>query len=233
MNTTDKHKILLVEDDINFGSVLKAYLELFEFETQWVTDGQSTMQLLGNAKFDLCVLDVMLPHADGFSIAERIRKLTPQTPFIFLTAKTLKKDILRGYDTGADDYITKPFDSEVLLRKIRAILQRTATINLHSCKDQIFTIGNYRFDYAVRDLSIGKESRLLSPHEADLLRLLCERMNEILPRDLALKTIWGEESYFTTRSMDVYVTKLRKYLKKDPNIKIMNIHGNGFRLIST
>ena len=172
----------------------------------------------------------MLPNVDGFTIAENIRKLNKQVPFIFLTAKTLKEDILRGYSTGADDYLTKPFDSEILLCKIDAILKRNGNqSNLPDLEE--FLIGKLSFNYKLRILESGENKINLSPKESDLLKLLCQHKNEILPRDLALKSIWGDDSYFTTRSMDVYITKLRKYLKSEQKVQIVNVHGNGYRLI--
>jgi DNA-binding response OmpR family regulator len=171
----------------------------------------------------------MLPNIDGFSIAREVRKVNRTIPLVFLTAKTLKEDILRGYNIGADDYITKPFDTEVLLCKIRAILKRESPQTGH--EETQFTIGSYEFDSALRQISRGNEKQRLSPKESDLLKLLCQNMNELLPRETALRKIWGEDGYFTARSMDVFVTKLRKYLAGDPSIEIKNIHGSGFLLV--
>jgi DNA-binding response OmpR family regulator len=223
-------KILLVEDDRNFGSVLKAYLEMNDFSVTWIDDGRDALKAFNDERFSICVLDVMLPHVDGFTIAEHIRKLDQHIPFVFLTAKTLKDDILRGYATGADDYITKPFDSEILLCKIEAILHRKKE-GFKSEEQDIYQIGKLKFQYKLRTLQTGKEVQKLSPKEASLLKLLCQYKNEVLPRELALKSIWGDDTYFTTRSMDVFITKLRKYLSDDPEIEIINIHGNGYRLI--
>lgn len=227
-----KAKILLVEDDHNFGSVLKSYLEMNDFMVDWVDDGKNALQTFHSGNYQLCVLDVMLPNVDGITIAKNIKELDATVPFIFLTAKTLKEDILKGYQTGADDYLTKPFDSEVLIYKIKAILQRkSSSADKLPHDDEAFQLGKYTFDYRVRSLIIDGKTLKLSPKEAELLKLLCSHKNDILYRDVALKSIWGEESYFTTRSMDVYITKLRKYLKKDPDIEILNVHGNGFRLL--
>ena len=226
----NQEKILLVEDDQNFGSVLKAYLEMFDYLVTWVDDGKDAVKTFNETEFSICVLDVMLPNVDGFTIAENIRKLNKQVPFIFLTAKTLKEDILRGYSTGADDYLTKPFDSEILLCKIDAILKRNGNqSNLPDLEE--FLIGKLSFNYKLRILESGENKINLSPKESDLLKLLCQHKSEILPRDLALKSIWGDDSYFTTRSMDVYITKLRKYLKSEQKVQIVNVHGNGYRLI--
>mgnify|MGYP006300342095 FL=1 len=220
--------IFLVEDDLSFGAVLKSYLELNDFEVTWVDDGKFAAEKFRNGNYHICILDVMLPNVDGFTIGKEIRKTNKIIPMVFLTAKTLKEDILRGYNLGADDYITKPFDTEVLLCKIRAILKRESP---QDGKDEVqFTIGSYEFDSALRQISHGDEKQKLSPKESDLLKLLCQNMNELLPRETALRKIWGEDGYFTARSMDVFVTKLRKYLAGDPNIEIKNVHGSGFLL---
>ena len=226
-----KANIFLVEDDQNFGSVLKAYLEMNGYYVHWIDDGKDALKEFTQQTFDICLLDVMLPNLDGFSIAEGIKKLSPDIPFIFLTAKTLKQDILRGYSTGADDYVTKPFDSEVLICKVEAILFRSGTKITPEKAPEIYTLGKYAFNHDLREIRSGDKIQSLSPKESELLRLLCQHMNKVLPRELALRSIWGEESYFTTRSMDVFITKLRKYLKDDPGVEIINIHGNGFRLM--
>ncbi len=226
-----KANIFLVEDDFNFGSVLKAYLEMNDFSVSWVADGNDALKEFNSHEFDICLLDVMLPHIDGFKIAENIKKLNPEIPFVFITAKTLKEDVLKGYSKGADDYITKPFDSEVLICKIDAILSRTVKEQSINTTLTIFSLGRYNFNLDLREIEIEGEMQKLSPKESELLHLLCKHKNNVLPRELALNSIWGEDSYFTTRSMDVYITKLRKYLKKDPSIEIINIHGNGYRLV--
>lgn len=226
-----KANIFLVEDDHNFGSVLKAYLEMNGFQVSWVDDGKDAIPEFKQKRYDLCVFDVMLPNMNGFTIAESIKKINPAIPFIFLTAKTLKADILKGYATGADDYITKPFDSEVLICKIEAILSRTQGQAGIASQSETYAIGIYFFDPTLREIRLEKTARKLSPKESELLHLLCQYRNKVLPREHALRTIWGEESYFTTRSMDVFIAKLRKYLKADPTVEIMTVHGNGFRLI--
>jgi DNA-binding response OmpR family regulator len=203
-----------------------------DFSVDWVDDGKHALQIFHSGNYHLCVLDIMLPNVDGITIAKNIKELDASVPFIFLTAKTLKEDILKGYQSGADDYLTKPFDSEVLIYKIKAILQRKNLSGISIPNDQeTFQLGKYTFDYRVRSLIIDDKPIKLSPKEAELLKLLCHHKNDILYRDVALKSIWGEEGYFTTRSMDVYITKLRKYLKNDPAIEILNVHGNGFRLL--
>ncbi|KOH46663.1 response regulator transcription factor [Sunxiuqinia dokdonensis] len=223
-----KHHLFLLEDDLSFGAVLKSYLELNDFEVTWVDDGSRALERFRSTPFDLCLLDVMLPHVDGFTVGAEIRKIDKQVPFIFLTAKSLKEDVLRGFSIGADDYITKPFDTEVLICKIKAILNRNGQIKqVRSVQHQL---GNYLFDVPLRKISIGEKQQTLSPKEADLLEMLCLNKNELLPRETALLKIWGDDGYFTARSMDVYITKLRKYLADDSSIEIKNVHGSGFLL---
>jgi DNA-binding response OmpR family regulator len=221
----NKHSIFLVEDDENFGSVLKSYLEMNDFNVSWYKDGADAIANFDSLKFDFCILDIMLPNADGFTVAKKIKSINAEIPTIFLTAKTLKEDVLEGYKIGADDYVTKPFDSEVLLYKIKAILKRNSDQTEDSAN---FEIGKYTFDSELRILSIADDKVKLSPKESELLKMLCMHENKILDRDKALNEIWGEDGYFTARSMDVYITKLRKYLKNDPSIEIENIHGSGF-----
>ena len=225
-------KILLVEDDPNFGIVLKDYLTLSNFNVVHAKDGLEGLIMFKNEDFDLCILDVMMPRKDGFSLAEDIRKSNKEIPIIFLTAKTMKEDILRGYQVGADDYLNKPFDSEVLLYKINAILQRKDADKGVEEEAFEFTIGNFHLNSKLRHLTInGNEPIKLSPKESKLLRLLAVYKNDLLPRELALTKIWRDDNYFTSRSMDVYIAKLRKYLKEDPKVEILNIHGEGFRLV--
>ena len=228
-----KKRILLVEDDLNFGTVLKSYLELNELLVDWVDDGKNALKKFEKEAYDLVLLDVMLPHVDGFTIAREIRNKDRKTPFIFITAKTLRDDIVEGYKTGADDYITKPFDSEILLYKIRVILNRGDS-NQQEIEREIYKLGIFTFDYRARQLdSEHKEKkRSLSPKESELLKLLIDHQGDILPKSLALNRIWGDANYFTTRSMDVYIAKLRKYLSTDPRVKIITLHGAGYRLIS-
>jgi two-component system OmpR family response regulator len=223
-------KILLVEDDVNFGAILKSYLELSDYDVTWVDDGAHAISTFYSTQFSICILDVMLPNVDGFSIARSIRDTHPNVPLIFLTAKTLKADILEGFKSGADDYVTKPFDSEVLLFKIKAILKRQEPGRTHQ-EPKEYAIGKYRFDPFLRTITFENDVRKISPKEAELLKMLSQEKNSVLPRELALKTIWGDDNYYTTRSMDVFITKLRKYLDKDPNVEIENIHGTGYRLL--
>jgi len=227
------YKILLAEDDQNFGDVLKSYLEMHDFDVHLATDGALGWTAFQQNKFDLCILDVMMPKKDGFTLATDIRTLNTDVPIIFLTARSMKEDILEGFKSGADDYVSKPFNSEELLARIHAILKRSGSRDngMESIKD--FTIGKYTFNFPLRILTYNgdkENTEKLSPKEAELLRMFCFKKNDVLSRTEALTKIWGEENYFTARSMDVFITKLRKYLKRDPDIEIVNIHGNGFQL---
>ena len=224
----EKQHIFLVEDDLSFGSVLKSYLEINDYTVTWVDDGKLALDKFRNGKYHICILDVMLPNIDGFTVGREIRSIDKEIPMVFLTAKILKEDILKGYNAGADDYITKPFDTEVLLCKIQAVIKRQTLNPVND--DTLFTIGRYRFDSKLRQISMNDETVKLSPKESDLLKLLCQNQNELLPRETALRKIWGDDGYFTARSMDVFITKLRKYLAGDPAIEIKNIHGSGFLL---
>ncbi|WP_343305254.1 response regulator transcription factor [Chitinophaga niabensis] len=226
-----KPKILLAEDDTNLGMVLKNYLELNDYEVELCRDGILALAAFRREKFDICLLDIMMPNMDGFKLAEEIRDVDPDIPLFFLSAKTMKEDIIQGYKLGADDYISKPFDSELLLLKIKAILKRNQELNNKEEETFEFSIGSYSFNSRLRTLVKDGESHTLSPKENELLHMLCEHKNDLLPREVALKKIWGSDTYFNGRSMDVYIAKLRKYLKEDTNIEIVNIHGNGFRLV--
>lgn len=228
---SQKKSIFFVEDDLSFGTVLKSYLEICNFSVIWLDDGKHALSTFKERSFDLCLLDVMLPHIDGFAIGREIRAIDPNIPIIYLTAKSLKEDIITGYRIGADDYIIKPFDADVLLYKIAVVLKRSE--GTAAGDSQLFKIGKYIFDYKLREIRLEGERQLISPKESALLKLLCEHKNELLPREIALKRIWGDDGYFTTRSMDVFITKLRKYLKDDPSIEIRNIHGSGFILTHT
>jgi len=225
-------KILLVEDDPNFGTVLKDYLALNDYNVTHAKDGIEGLIMFKNNDFDLCILDVMMPRKDGFSLAQDIRSTNKEVPIIFLTAKTMKEDVLRGYQVGADDYLNKPFDSEVLLFKIKAILQRKESETTTENEQFEFNIGTFFFNSKLRHLSVGdNEPQKLSPKESKLLRMLALHKNDLMPRELALTKIWRDDNYFTSRSMDVYIAKLRKYLKQDDGVEILNIHGEGFRLV--
>lgn len=228
-----KIKLLLVEDDTNFGAVLKDFLTFNDYDVVHAVDGEDGWKKFNSDKYDLCILDVMMPKKDGFTLAKEIREVNKQVPIIFLTAKSMKSDVLHGYQVGADDYLNKPFDSEVLLYKIKAITERggAETAEAEENTQTEFKIGTFTFDSKLRNLSNGTEEYKLSPKENALLKLLCQHMGDLMPRELALVRIWKDDNYFTARSMDVYIVKLRKYLKSDPKVSISNIHGEGFRLV--
>ncbi len=227
-----KKKILLVEDDPNFGTVLKDYLSMNNYDVVHAKNGMEGFEKFKKDDYDLCILDVMMPYKDGFTLAKEIREKNKDVPIIFLTAKAMKEDVLKGYKVGADDYLNKPFDSEVLLMKIKAIIQRKASDTVADSKQFEFKIGHFHLNSKLRFLSYkGGEQIKLSPKENELLRLLALHENDLMPRELALTKIWRDDNYFTSRSMDVYIAKLRKYLKVDENVEILNIHGEGFRLV--
>lgn len=223
------HRILLAEDDPNFGTVMHDYLDINDYEVTLCRDGKEAQEKFDKGFYDLCILDVMMPLMDGFALAKYIRSKNKEIPIIFLTAKSMKTDMLEGYRIGADDYITKPFDSEILLMKIKAILHRSKDED--AGKPMQFIIGSLQYDHKLRTLTTKETTYRLSPKEGELLRMLCLRMNDLLKRETALKKIWGDDNYFTARSMDVFVAKLRKYLSADPKIQLENIHGSGFRLM--
>ncbi|WP_223033260.1 response regulator transcription factor [Hanstruepera marina] len=230
--TEQQKKILLVEDDPNFGTILKDYLIMNEYEVTHAKNGMEGFEKFKKDDFDLCILDVMMPYKDGFTLAKEIREKNTDVPIVFLTAKAMKEDVLKGYKVGADDYLNKPFDSEVLLMKIKAIIQRKATETVADSKQFQFKIGKFDLNSKLRFLTYdGGEQIKLSPKENELLRLLALHENDLMPRELALTKIWRDDNYFTSRSMDVYIAKLRKYLKLDPKVEILNIHGEGFRLV--
>ncbi len=222
-------KVLLCEDDENLGMLLREYLQAKGYSTVLCPDGEAGFREFMKAKFDICVLDVMMPKKDGFTLAQDIRQANSETPIIFLTAKTLKEDILEGFKIGADDYITKPFSMEELVFRMEAILRRVRGKKIK--ESTVYNIGEFVFDTQKQLLTIGEKQTKLTTKENELLALLCSHSNEILQRDFALKTIWIDDNYFNARSMDVYITKLRKHLKDDPQIEIINIHGKGYKLI--
>lgn len=226
-----KYKVLLAEDDANLGSVLKDSLELEDNYVELFSDGDQAWKAFNKDDFDICILDVMMPLKDGFTLAKEIKKVAPKMPIIFLTAKSMKEDKLEGFKIGADDYITKPFSFEELQLRINAIMRRIESAVLPSELQDEFKIGAYTYIDNDRALEINGEKVKLTTKEAELLKLLAHNKNKIVDRDIALKSIWGNDNYFTGRSMDVYITKLRKYLKQDANIEIANIHGQGFKLI--
>jgi len=223
----EKTRILLVEDDANLGSLLKEYLIAKGYYADLQPDGEKGLMAFKREHYDLCILDIMMPVKDGFTLARDISIMNPDIPFIFLTAKSMKTDILRGFGIGADDYITKPFSMEELLMRIEAILRRTTKTS----SQDMFKLGTLIFDANKQLLRKGSETFKLTTKESDLLKLLCQHSNQILERNHALKAIWKDDSYFNARSMDVYITKLRKHLKDEPGIQIINVHGKGYKLI--
>jgi len=225
-----KANILLVEDDTNLGYVIQDNLRLNKYSVSLYTDGQSALTGFLSSKFDVCILDVMLPKKDGFQLATEIREINRAVPIVFLTAKSMTEDKIKGFKLGADDFITKPFDFEELLLRIEAILKRTMD-DSNGSNSSTFKLGKYLFESENQLLKIEKEEIKLTKKECDLLKLLCLQQNNILSRELTLKTIWGNDDYFSGRSMDVFISKLRKYLKQDERIKIINVHGVGFKMI--
>ncbi|MDT8400648.1 MAG: response regulator transcription factor [Bacteroidales bacterium] len=222
-------KILLAEDDTNLGTLLTDYLEAKDYRVVHLTDGQKALDTFRTETFDLCLLDIMLPEIDGISLAKKIRKIEKDVPFIFLTAKSLERDKLEGFSVGADDYITKPFSMEELLYRIEAILRRTKSFTDEEADE--YKLGKFTFYPRTQILDSDEGLQKLTTKESELLKLLCQNKNEVLERNYALRTIWVDDNYFNARSMDVYITKLRKYLKTDPSITILNIHGKGYRLL--
>ncbi len=229
---TDKVKILLAEDDRNLGTILRTYLEAKGFSPRLCINGQEALDAFNKEPFDFCVLDVMMPIKDGFAVAKEIRKVDANIPVLFLTAKSLEEDKLKGFQSGGDDYLTKPFSMEELLARIEAILRRSARATDNAGDKGVFSIGKFNFDYNHQILSINGVDQKLTSKEAELLKLLCDHLNQTVDRSFALNRIWQNDSYFNARSMDVYIAKLRKYLKEEPNIELINVHGIGFKLVS-
>ncbi|MEI6681576.1 MAG: response regulator transcription factor [Bacteroidota bacterium] len=224
-------RLLLAEDDRNLGNILKNYLEAKGYATTLCVNGQEATDTFARKEFDFCILDIMMPVKDGFTVASEIRAVNKKIPILFLTAKALQEDKLRGFEIGADDYITKPFSMEELLLRIHAILRRTDETAKPAGADSTYTIGIYTFDYNRQTLISKNKEQKLTSKEAGLLRLLCTHANEVLDRPTALNEIWNDDSYFNARSMDVYIVKLRKYLKGDPRVELLNVHGVGFKLV--
>ena len=226
-------RVLYVDDEADIRMIVEFALEDEEgLEIRLCASGAEALAMVADYRPDIVLLDVMMPNMDGFTLAEEIRDINPDVPLFFLSAKTMKDDIIQGYKLGADDYITKPFDSEVLLHKIKAILKRNEEMHKEEINAE-FDLGKYHFNPRLRELAINGKVQTLSPKENELLKMLSEYKNDLLPREAALKKIWGSDTYFNGRSMDVYIAKLRKYLKEDSSIEIVNIHGNGFRLVVT
>jgi DNA-binding response OmpR family regulator len=229
--STEKTKILLAEDDPNLGFLLEEYLRAKDFDVTLAVNGKEAFDMFCKHSYDLCLLDVMMPLKDGFTLAKEIRVSNKQVPIIFLTAKSMKEDTIEGFNAGGDDYMTKPFSTEELLARIQAVLRRSMkSIALENTQTE-FTIGKYKFNTETQLLKGGTEDVKLTTKEGQLLRLLAINQNDILDRSFALKTIWHDDNYFNSRSMDVYITKLRKYLKQDPKVEIVNVHGKGFKLL--
>jgi len=224
-----KTRILLAEDDENLGSLLQEYLNAKNYEAELFGDGEKAFRAFEKNHFDFCILDIMMPVKDGLTLASEIRMIDKEIPIIFLTAKNMKEDVLEGFERGADDYISKPFSMEELIYRIEAILRRTK--GGFEKKDQCYNLGKFIFDTKKQTLSLDDKVQKLTTKESDLLKLLCNNLNRILERNFALKAIWIDDNYFNARSMDVYITKLRKYLKEDPSVQIINVHGKGYKLI--
>jgi len=225
-----KTKLLLAEDDENLGLLLKEYLVAKGYDADLYPDGEAAYKGFMKEHYDICILDVMMPKKDGFTLARDIRIVNADIPVIFLTAKNMKDDVLEGFKLGADDYITKPFSMEELIMRIEAILRRTSQEGLSSSQ-QVFTLGRFTFDTRKQTLSEGEETVKLTTKESELLKLLCQNANKVLERNYALKSIWIDDNYFNARSMDVYITKLRKHLKDETSVEIINVHGKGYKLI--
>ena len=224
-------RVLLAEDDRNLGNILKNYLEAKGYTTTLCINGQETIENFNRKEFDFCILDIMMPVKDGFTVSREIRAVDAKIPILFLTAKSMQDDKLQGFEAGADDYITKPFSMEELLLRMHAILRRTEDQGRNIEQENIFKLGQYIFDFDRQLLTIqGREMKLTSK-EAGLLHLLCINANQVLERSVALNKIWQDDSYFNARSMDVYIVKLRKYLKEDPSVELINVHGIGFKLV--
>ena len=229
---SNKSSILLVEDDVNLGTILKEYLEVKNYNVTHVLNGSEGYNEYTNGSFDLCILDVMMPKKDGFTLAKEIRHYDDQTPIIFLTAKSMHDDKIEGFEIGADDYIAKPFSTEELLMRINAVLKRTSNKEKKISRIN-FKIGNYEFDSEKRTLVFENIEQKLTSKENELLKLLVINKNDTLKRSDALMKIWNDDNYFNSRSMDVYITKLRGYLKYDQSIEIINVHGQGFKLLES
>jgi len=228
---TEDVRILLCEDDENLGMLLREYLEAKGYRAELCIDGEEGYKSFNTNEYDMCIFDVMMPKMDGFTLAHKIREKDVDTPIIFLTAKNMKDDIRAGFEIGADDYITKPFSMEEVVFRIEAIMRR---VKGKKAKDNsVHQIGKFTFDTQKQILIIGDKQTKLTTKEAELLTLLSNKANELLQRDFALKSIWIDDNYFNARSMDVYITKLRKHLKDDPNVEILNVHGKGYKLVIT
>lgn len=224
----DPIKILFAEDDVNLGKVLTTYLTGKGYQIQHATNGEVAYELFCKDTFDICLIDVMMPLMDGFTLAMEIRKLDKKIPIIFLTAKNLQEDMIKGLTIGGDDYITKPFSIDVLVARIQALLRRTTEPEK---EEDIIQLGSITFDRKRQTLTIQGEETKITTREVELLQMLIDKKNDVLERGYALKKIWGDDSYYNARNMDVYITKLRKYFKSEPKIQIINVHGIGFKFV--
>lgn len=230
--SAEKINVLLAEDDPNLGMLLREYLNAKGYQTTLAENGKIGYETFKQGGFDICILDVMMPVKDGFTMAEEIRQTDKQIPIIFLTAKSMKDDKLKGFSAGADDYITKPFSMDELLMRMQAILRRTLPDANKAKKKEAINVGGFVFDYDRQTLTLNGEEKRLTTKEADLLHMLCENRYDVLDRNYALNKIWGDDNYFNSRSMDVYIAKLRKYLSADPEVELVNVHGKGFKLLA-
>lgn len=221
-------KLLVAEDDPNLGAILKVYLSQKGYNVMLATDGEAALEIYNKGDIDACILDVMMPKKDGFTVAKEIRRYDKRVPLLFLTAKNLESDKLKGFEIGADDYITKPFSMDELLARLNATIRRS--FDEGKPDRNIFQIGQYVFDYTHQSLTINDNTRQLTAKECDLLRMFAVNFNQLIDRNSTLQKIWKDDSYFAARSMDVYITRLRKYLREDPSVKIINVHGVGFKL---
>lgn len=228
----DNLKVLIVEDDPNLGQILSEYLEIKGLDTTLCKDGEEGLTAYLKGFFNLCILDVMMPKKDGFTLAQEIRNKDKHIPIIFLTAKSMKEDTIKGLKIGADDYITKPFSMEELLLRIKAVMRRVGNSNAIDPNSSVFQVGKYEFNNDKQQLNSGGEITKLTTKESELLKMLVVNKNKTLQRSIALKNVWGDDSYFNARSMDVYITKLRKLLKKDDSLRILTVHGEGFKLLT-
>jgi len=228
----EKVKVLLAEDDKNLGTILKSYLEAKGYPATLCVNGDEAFQEFNKNDYDFCILDVMMPVKDGFTVAKEIRNIDKKVPILFLTAKSMAEDKLKGFDIGADDYLTKPFNMEELLARMEAIIRRSLPAEKEGPEGDTYVLGKMEFNFVRQTLSMNKEEVKLTSKEAALLKLLCQNLNDVVDRSLALNKIWLDDSYFNARSMDVYVTKLRKYLKMDPSVELINVHGVGFKLVT-
>jgi len=228
----EKVKVLLAEDDKNLGTILKSYLEAKGYPATLCVNGQEAFVEFNKNEYDFCIVDVMMPVKDGFSLAKDIRNIDKKVPILFLTAKSMQEDKLKGFEIGADDYLTKPFNMEELLARMEAILRRIRVEEKEGPEGDVYKLGKMEFNVVRQILGMGKEEVKLTSKESALLKLLCQNLNEVVDRSVALNKIWLDDSYFNARSMDVYITKLRKYLKMDPSVELLNVHGVGFKLVT-